>query len=83
MKYSLSTREILRVEPERFRRGLRLYFNIYPNLSHNTDILKREAGNPILNTKSKTESAIFLACNEPIGVFLQQWLLMIGLELWL
>ena len=35
--------------------------------------LKRDAGNTILNIKRKTASANFSACNEPIGVFIQQW----------
>ena len=34
--YSLSTREIPRPKPRDF---LMLYFTIYPNFSHNTDIL--------------------------------------------
>ena len=37
-KYSLNPREILRVEPEGFSRGLRLYLPVYPDFSHNTDI---------------------------------------------
>ena len=32
---------------------------------------KRDAGNPILNTLSKTTSAIFSACKKPTGTYLQ------------
>ena len=33
-----------------------------------------DAGNAILNTKSKTAAAIFSANNKQIGLSLQQWL---------
>ena len=50
MKYSLSTWEIPRVKPEGFPEGLRLYFALYPNLSHNT---------AIINLYSYTSSIVF------------------------
>ena len=41
MKYSLSSREILRAKPEGFPGELRLYIIVYPYSSNNRDIPKR------------------------------------------
>ena len=39
MKYSLSLRDIPRAKPKGFSQRLRLYVIVYPDSSHNTDIL--------------------------------------------
>ena len=39
--------------------------------NYNVEQLKRDAENLILNTLSKVSSAFFLACQRPIGIFLQ------------
>ena len=39
MKYSQSPREISRPKPKGFFLGLMRYFTVYPDSSHNTDIL--------------------------------------------
>ena len=39
--------------------------------NYNVEQLKRDAENPFLNTLSKASSAFFLACQRPIGIFLQ------------
>ena len=39
LKYILSMREIPRAEPKEFPKGSGVYFTLYPDISHNTDIL--------------------------------------------
>ena len=46
---------------------LRLHLTIYSDLIHKSDIIKREAGKSILNTYSKTVSAIFYACKAMVA----------------
>ena len=43
--------------------------------------IRGELENPTLNTKHKTASYIFSACNQPIGVSLQQCLGMTAIKL--
>ena len=44
MKYGLSPKEIPREKLEGFSKGLRQYFIVYPDSSHNTDILNCQSG---------------------------------------